>query len=101
MKVHFEKETYMFEVNEQDSQFPASYQVMVYQNKKNTILQTLLEDILTTLTSSSGDLFTKYLEDYNVKTRIYVARFLCFLNADLPEDLAVTALWFTLHGIVD
>ena len=36
MKEHFEKETYMCMVNEQDSQFPESHWLMVYQNKKNT-----------------------------------------------------------------
>ena len=36
MKEHFEKETYMCVVNEQDSQFPGSHWVMVYQNKKKT-----------------------------------------------------------------
>ena len=36
MKEHVEKETYMCVVNEQDSQFPGSHPVMVYQNKKNT-----------------------------------------------------------------
>ena len=36
MKEHFEKETYMCTVNEQDSQFPGSHWVKVYQNKKKT-----------------------------------------------------------------
>ena len=36
MKEHFEKETYMCVVNEQDSQFPGSHWVMVYQDKKKT-----------------------------------------------------------------
>ena len=36
MKEHFEKETYMCVVNEQNSQFPGSHWVMVYQNKKTT-----------------------------------------------------------------
>ena len=36
MKEHFEKETYMCVVNEQDSQFPGSHWLMVYQDKKNT-----------------------------------------------------------------
>ena len=36
MKEHFEKETYMCVVNEQDSQFPRSHWLMVYQDKKNT-----------------------------------------------------------------
>ena len=35
MKGHFEKETYMCVVNEQDSQFPGSRWVMVYDNNKN------------------------------------------------------------------
>ena len=34
VKEYFEKETYMFVVNEQDSQFPESHWVMVYQEKK-------------------------------------------------------------------
>ena len=36
IKEHFEKETYMCVVNEQDSQFPGNHWVMVYQNKKKT-----------------------------------------------------------------
>ena len=36
MKEQFEKEPYMCLVNEQDSQFPGSHWVMVYQNKKKT-----------------------------------------------------------------
>ena len=36
LKEHFEKETYMCVVNEQDSQFPGSHWVMVYQEKKKT-----------------------------------------------------------------
>ena len=36
MKEHFEKETYMCVVNEQDSQFPGRFWVMVYQDKKKT-----------------------------------------------------------------
>ena len=36
IKKRFEKETYMCVVNEQDSQFPGSHWVMVYQDKKKT-----------------------------------------------------------------
>ena len=36
MKERFEKETYMYAVNEQDPQFPASHWVMMYQNKRKT-----------------------------------------------------------------
>ena len=36
MKENFEKETYICVVNKQDSQFPESHWVMVYQNKKKT-----------------------------------------------------------------
>ena len=36
MKKHFEKETCMSVLNEQDSQVPGSHWVIVYQNKKNT-----------------------------------------------------------------
>ena len=36
MKERFEKETYMCVGNEQDSQFPGSHWVMVYQNKKKS-----------------------------------------------------------------
>ena len=82
MKEHFEKGIYMCVVNEQDSQFPGSHWLMVYENKKRPTLQTLLEDILPTMNSSSRDLFTKYLEDYNVQTRNYVELILCFLDAD-------------------
>ena len=35
MKERFEKETYMYILNEQDSQFPGTHWVMVYQDKKN------------------------------------------------------------------
>ena len=38
MKEQFEKETYLCVVNKQDSQFPGSHWVMVYQNKKRLIL---------------------------------------------------------------
>ena len=37
IKEHFEKETCMCVVNEQDCQFPASHWVMVYQFKKKPI----------------------------------------------------------------
>ena len=36
MKEHFEKETYMCVVNEENSQFSGSHWVMVYQDKKKT-----------------------------------------------------------------
>ena len=36
MKERFEKETYMCVVKEQNSQFPGSHWVMVYQDKKKT-----------------------------------------------------------------
>ena len=36
MKGHFEKETYMCVVNEQDSQFSGSHWVRVSQNRKKT-----------------------------------------------------------------
>ena len=38
MKVSFKKETSMCVVTEQDSQFPGSHWVMVYQDKKRPIL---------------------------------------------------------------
>ena len=38
MKEQFEKETYLCVVNKQDSQFPGSHWVMVYQNKKRLVL---------------------------------------------------------------
>ena len=37
IKKRFEKETYMCVVNEQDSQFPGSHWVMVYQERKRPI----------------------------------------------------------------
>ena len=37
MKERFEKETYMCVVNKQDSQFPGSHWVMVYQDKKHRL----------------------------------------------------------------
>ena len=46
MKERFEKETYMCVVNEQDSQFPGSHSVMVYEDKKRPLSETLLEDTL-------------------------------------------------------
>ena len=36
MKEHFEEENYMNVVNEEDSQFPRSHWVIVYQDKKKT-----------------------------------------------------------------
>ena len=36
MKERFEKEIYMCVVTEQDSQFPGSHWVMVYEDKKKT-----------------------------------------------------------------
>ena len=36
MKEHFEKEAYIYVVNEQDSQFPGRHRVMVYQSKTKT-----------------------------------------------------------------
>ena len=95
MKEHFEKETYMCMVNEQDSQFPESHWLMVYQNKKNTYFQALLEVTLPT------DLFTKYLVDCNVQTRNYVELVLYFLGAGWQKYQIQTALWITLHGISD
>ena len=63
MKTHFEKETYMCVVNKQDSQFPGSHWVMVYQDKKKRPISLIfLEE---TMASSSRDLFAKYPEDCN------------------------------------
>ena len=95
MKEHFEKETYMCMVNEQDSQFPESHWLMVYQNKKKTYFQALLEVTLPT------DLFTKYLVDCNVQTRNYVELVLYFSGAGWQKYQIQTALWITLHGISD
>ena len=61
MKKHFEKETCMSVLNEQDSQVPGSHWVIVYQNKKNTYF-----------IDSFGRDFFHY--DFNFKGPIYLPR---------------------------
>ena len=71
MKEHFEKETYMCVVNEQDSQFPGSHCVMVYQSKKKTYF-----------IDSLGREFTHY--DFTFKRPVYeVSRKLQCLDSKL------------------
>ena len=66
MKERFEKETYMCVVNEQDSQFPGSHSVMVYEDKKKTSFRNSLGRYFSLMASNSRDPFTKYPEDYNI-----------------------------------
>ena len=61
MKEHFEKETYIGVVNEQDSQFLGNHWVMMYKDKKKAYFIDSLERDFT-----HYDPFTKHLEDYNV-----------------------------------
>ena len=71
MKEHFDKETYMCVVNEQDSQFPGSHLVMVYQDKKSTYF-----------IDSFGRYFTHY--GFKFQRRIYqVSRRLQCLDVKL------------------
>ena len=65
MKEHFGKEIYMCVVNEQDSQFPGSHWMMVYQNKKKTyFIDSLGRDF--THYDFKSKRFVYYLEDCNV-----------------------------------
>ena len=58
MKECFEKETYMCVVNEQDSQFPGSHWMMVYEDP--------LGREFTLMASNLRDPLTKYPNNYNV-----------------------------------
>ena len=71
IKEPFEKETYMHVLNEQDSQFPESHWLMVYQNKKKTYF-----------TDSLGRDLTH--NDFNFKRLLYqVSTRLQFLDSKL------------------
>ena len=78
LKERFKKGTFMCVVNEQDSQFPESHCLMVYQDKKKTYFIDL-EETLLTITSSLRDTLTKSPDNYNVyQTENYVEFFLYF-----------------------